>query len=287
MSEEVSIALPVEEEQDPLLETVKFLIVHGASPELVGAVIAQQKDTPPVYSLYQIERMAEAVTRSGLFGIKTIEQAVALMLIAQAEGRHPATVARDFDIIQGRPAKKADAVLRDFLSAGGAVKWHEISDQKADATFSHPSAIEPVRIDWNLERARQAGLLDKDNWKKYPRPMLRARCISEGVKTVYPMATSGMYVPEEMQDYRPVPVRSPAPPAAKDKTPKPAAAAPAEFNLNERLEWLKNAKDADELRSLFGDAYKRAAGQKAAQDQLKVGYELRKAELSKPPQETF
>ena len=42
-----------------------------------------------------IERMAIAVAKSGLFGIRTKEQAEALMVIAQAEGRHPAIAARD------------------------------------------------------------------------------------------------------------------------------------------------------------------------------------------------
>ena len=37
-----------------------------------------------------IERMARAVATSNLFGVKTMEQAAALMLVAQAEGMHPA-----------------------------------------------------------------------------------------------------------------------------------------------------------------------------------------------------
>jgi hypothetical protein len=38
-------------------------------------------------------------------------------------------------------------------------------------------------------------------WKKYPRQMLRARVVSEGVRTVFPMATSFMYVPEEVAEF--------------------------------------------------------------------------------------
>ena len=43
----------------------------------------------------QIERMALAVAKSGLFGVKTPDQAMALMLVAQAEGMHPAIAARE------------------------------------------------------------------------------------------------------------------------------------------------------------------------------------------------
>jgi len=147
----------------------------------------------------EIERMAAAVAKSGLFGMKSTDQALALMLISQAEGRHPALAARDYDIIQGRPSKKTEAMLRDFLAAGGKVEWHVLDDAQADATFSH-SAGGSVRIAWNMARAAQAGLGGKDMWKKYPRQMLRSRCVSEGIRTVYPAATSGMYVPEEAAD---------------------------------------------------------------------------------------
>lgn len=147
----------------------------------------------------ELEKMAAAIAKSNLFGAKTPEQALTLMLVSQAEGRHPALAARDYDIIQGRPAKKAEAMLRDFLEGGGKVEWHMLSDTVADATFSHPSGGS-VRIDWTLNRAIAAGLGGRDMWKKYPRQMLRSRTVSEGIRTVCPMATSGMYVPEEVHD---------------------------------------------------------------------------------------
>ena len=43
-----------------------------------------------IHSIPDVERMAIAIAKSGLFGAKSPEQAFALMLIAQAEGRHPA-----------------------------------------------------------------------------------------------------------------------------------------------------------------------------------------------------
>jgi hypothetical protein len=146
-----------------------------------------------------LQVMAGAIAKSGLFGIKTQEQALALMLIAQSEGRHPATVARDYDLINGRPAKRTEAMLRDFIEAGGKVEWHKLSDLAAEATFSHPQGG-TVRIDWDMKRAATAGLNSKDTWKKYPRQMLRNRVVSEGVRSVCPAATSGMYEPGEVAD---------------------------------------------------------------------------------------
>lgn len=149
-----------------------------------------------------VERMAQAVAASGLFGLKAPQQALALMLVAQAEGLHPATVAQDYDIIQGRAARKTHSVLARFQAAGGSVQWHELTDQIAEATFSHPAGGS-LRMVWTFAQAQKAGLTNKDNWRNYPRAMLRARCIAEGVRAVYPAAIGGSLVAEEVQDLPP------------------------------------------------------------------------------------
>ncbi len=163
-----------------------------------------QAQPTPMVPYSDVERMAVALANSKLFGIKTPEQAIALMLLAQAEGLHPATAARDYHIIQGSAAKTADAMLASFQAAGGVIEWEELSDSRACATFMHPRACpKPVRIDWDMARASRAGLSRKDNWCKYPRAMLRARVVSEGMKCAYPAALSGLYTPEEVGDFEP------------------------------------------------------------------------------------
>ena len=153
-------------------------------------------------TLGDMQRMAVAISRSGLFGVKTPDQALAMMLLSQAEGRHPALAARDYNIIGMRPSKTAEAMQRDFQQAGGKIVWHTLSDTVAEAEFSHPQGGS-VTIKWDMAQATRAGLGGKEMWKKYPRQMLRARCVSEGVRTVFPAATSGMYVPEEVRDFGP------------------------------------------------------------------------------------
>ena len=169
------------------------------------------------FPVRDMERMAKAIAKSGLFGIKSADQAMALMLIAQAEGRHPATAARDYDIIDGRPAKKAEAMLRDFLAAGGAIEWLELTDTVCRASFTH-IAGGSATIEWTIPRARTAGIFNS-MWERYPRQMLRCRVVSEGVRTVYPMATSGMYVEEEVRGLAAQPATGgpDAHPASSDK----------------------------------------------------------------------
>lgn len=170
-----------------------------------------------------LERMAQAVASSKLFGITNVEQALALMLVAQAEGLHPATAARDYHIIQGRPSLKADAMLARYLNSGGKVEWHEHTDTKVAATFTHPAGGS-LRIDWDMERAKKAGLGGKDMWSKYPRQMLRARVISEGIRATNPAVATGIYTPEEVMDMDDTPAKRRA--KEKDVTPTPAEAPP-------------------------------------------------------------
>jgi len=155
-----------------------------------------------------LEKMAHRMVASKLFGVQNVDQAVSLMLIAQAEGMHPALAARDYHIIQGRHTLKADAMLARFQAAGGKVEWQKYDDNEVSALFSHPASPKPVLVSWDMKRASQAGLNGKDNWKKYPRQMLKARVVSDGIRLTFPGVAVGVYTPEEAQDFEPVKVQA-------------------------------------------------------------------------------
>jgi hypothetical protein len=185
-----------------------------------------------------LEVMANAFAKSKLFGAKTPEEALSLMLVAQAEGMHPASAARDYHIIQGKGSKKSEAMLRDFLKAGGRVEWHQLDDGVADATFAHEQGG-TVRIKWDMARVKTAKISNAEMYTKYPRQMLRSRTVSEGVRTVCPMATGGMYAPEEITDSDPTVIdghtgeivkprsKSAKAAAAQETAPQPESSAPS------------------------------------------------------------
>jgi hypothetical protein len=221
-------------------------------------------------SISDIERMALAVAKSGMFGVRTPEQATALMLIAQAEGLHPAIAARDYHVIQGRPALRADAMLARFQAAGGRVEWLEHSDTKVSARFSHPSGGSVV-IDWTFERAKNAGLTGKETWRAYPRQMLRSRVISEGVRAVFPGVAVGTYTVEEVQDMSASPGFSAGSTASLDP-----------------VEDVLAASDMDALKTAYVAAVK---GAKKAKDdallaRIEEAKERRKKELTAIPAES-
>lgn len=191
----------------------------------MGGMTVYQQQPVATITYADMERMADCIAKSGLFGVKTQVQALALMLLAQSEGLHPVTAARDYHVIQGRPTLKADTMLARFQAAGGTVKWDSYTDKAVSATFSHPHGGS-VKVEWTIEQAKAAKLTGKDVWQQYPRAMLRARVISEGIRTVYPGVLAGMYTPEEVRDMTDVHGESETtgpniPPAAATSSPPP------------------------------------------------------------------
>ena len=145
--------------------------------------------------------MADSIVKSGFYGFKTKEQVMAVMLVAQAENKHPASVVQEYDIIQGKPALKSQAILARFQLSGGSVQWDEVTPKKVKGTFKHPQGG-TLTVEWTIEMAKQAGIYrDGSGWSKYPEDMLRARVISRAVRSIYPACILGHYATEEVMDF--------------------------------------------------------------------------------------
>jgi hypothetical protein len=145
--------------------------------------------------------MADSIVKSGFYGFKTKEQVMAVMLVAQAENKHPASVVQEYDIIQGKPALKSQAILARFQLSGGSVQWDEVTNKKVKGTFKHPQGGS-LTVEWTIEMAKQAGIYrDGSGWSKYPEDMLRARVISRAVRSIYPACILGHYATEEVMDF--------------------------------------------------------------------------------------
>lgn len=222
-------------------------------------------------SVADIEKMAVAIARSGLFGMKTPDAAMSLMLIAQAEGLHPAAAARDYHIISGKPALRADAMLARFQAAGGTVAWGDYSDTKVSATFKHPAGGS-VSIEWNIDMAKRAQLTSRNpTWSTYPRQMLRARVISEGVRAVFPGCAVGAYTVEEVSDMVTAPTMTVA----------------SEPLLADPVTLVREAPSLTALKDRFRDGIKLARKAKDAdmEARLTEAKDARKAELEAIPGE--
>jgi hypothetical protein len=215
----------------------------------------------------EMQQMAEAIAGSGLFGLKTPQQALALGLLCQAEGRHPAEAARDYHVIQGRPTLKADTMLARFQSAGGRVEWPVYSDKKVVGVFSHPSGGN-LTLDWDWERAKSAGLASRDTWKQYPRQMLRARVISEAIRTILPGVLSGCYLPDELAEM----------PINATVTAEPTLSLPLGFDIAAAIATLTAAETIDDLRNAWASVIQSAPPEALAE--LTAAKDNRKTQLA-------
>lgn len=178
-------------------------------------VVTQQN-----YSLQEVREIAKDMASSGLFAMKTPEQAFAMMMICRSEGIDPVQAMKRYHIIEGRPSMRADAMQAEFMRQGGTVEWVVSNSEECHAIFSHHLSPAPFKIHlkrqefidsgvamcWNREQNKQ---VLKDNWKKSPADMLRARAISKGVRAVLPGVVAGIYTPEEVQDFEKEPTSNP------------------------------------------------------------------------------
>jgi hypothetical protein len=155
------------------------------------------------YDMRDIEVMAKNAAASRMFGMDAA-QAFTLMLIAQSEGLDPIQALKRYHVIQGRPAMRADAMQAEFQRQGGTVEWLSTTDAECKAIFRHPAQCPKGQlVSFDMADAKRAELGGKDNWRKYPAAMLRARVISMGVRMVLPGVVVGIYTPEEVTDFLP------------------------------------------------------------------------------------
>jgi len=184
------------------------------------AVATQQTQTGgALVSLGEIEKAAQYIATSGMFGAKTKEQAAALMLVAQSEGLHYARAAMAYDVIHGRPALKSSEILSRFQASGGKIKYKTTNDNVCEVELEHPQGGVIV-VRWDMERVQKAGIVNA-NYTKYPAQMLRARAVAEGVRALYPACLGGFYAPEEVQDFEPAKEPQKADAEVIPEAPKP------------------------------------------------------------------
>ena len=181
--------------------------------------------------------MASAIAKSGLFGMKSPEQALALGLLAVSENKPFASICAEYDVIQGRPALKSQACLARFQQAGGTIQWIKRTDKECTLEGKHPAGG-TLQVTWTLDRANAAGLTGKQNWKTYPCAMLSARCVAELVRALYPACLNGVYLAEEVQDFDTKPLRIEKPVVAAEPEPEviTADADVIAVEINEALE---------------------------------------------------
>ena len=149
-----------------------------------------------------IKTLGLSIFKSGIFGLDKPEQGEILAMQCMVEKKSPLELARTYHFIQGQLAIRSDALLAKFHQAGGTVEWGERTDEKVTAVFRKGTSSAAIVADMKEYVGNGTALgkdgKPKDNWKKWPRRMLTARAISEGVRLIAPECCFGTYTVEEL-----------------------------------------------------------------------------------------
>ena len=121
-------------------------------------------------------------------------------------GLHPMAALAGIHVIEGKAAISAGLMSALVRAAGFKLRVHtegsvKVGDYQVTATLIRPDDPDnPFVATWSQERAARAGLLGKDNWKKYFEAMAKARAISEVCREGAEDVLKGIhYTPEELQ----------------------------------------------------------------------------------------
>lgn len=176
--------------------------------ETAIATVGQMTAAPTTGEVFAPRTMSEAwklaqtFHASGLLprGIASPEAAFTIIATGAELGLSPMASLRSIHIIEGKPALSAALIAgivqrRPDLCEGFALV--ESSDTIATYETTRRGQA-PVRMSFTIEQAQRARLTDKDNWKKYPHAMLRARASAELARAVYPDVVGGLYDPDEI-----------------------------------------------------------------------------------------
>ena len=177
------------------------------SNELTPVVTSNELAVAGVYDrisdpMSAIKTLGLSIFKSGIFGLDKPEQGEILAMQCMVEKKSPLELARTYHFIQGQLAIRSDALLTKFHQAGGTVEWGDRTDERVTAVFRKGTSSAAIVADMKEYVGNGTALgkdgKPKDNWKKWPRRMLTARAISEGVRLIAPECCFGTYTVEEL-----------------------------------------------------------------------------------------
>jgi hypothetical protein len=220
-------------------------------------------------SLNDVYAVAESVHASGMYGVKSPQDAFLRMLTGLELGLGMAQSLRGVYVINNRPSLDASLMTGVCLSHPDLCEYFQLVESTAErATYvtKRRGAPKEVTMTYTIDEARKADLVGKDTWKKFPANMLRARASSNLARAVYPDLLNGLYTPDEAEDIPPEPMR------AQVVSSQPVRVGDTEADLA-----VKIAKATDMPK--IAKAIKDAALDDAARERLKALFLKRREEV--------
>lgn len=177
------------------------------------------------------ERAARAMSASGFFpDSKSAAQAVVKILAGAELGFGPFASMNGVNIIQGKPTLSANLIAAAVKRSGRYDYKIAQMDDRACVLDFYENGQKIGASAFSMADAERAGLAGKQVWKQYPKNMLFARAISNGVRWYAPDVFSGavIYTPEELgadvnEEGNAINVEAPEPQIEQGENPDPVS----------------------------------------------------------------
>ena len=166
-----------------------------------GTALVQSGGYIPSYDLAGIKSASDALFASGFFqDVRSAAQAMVKVMAGAELGIPPFAAMQGIHIIQGKPCLSA-GIMAGKVKNSGRYDFRVItlSDELVEIAFLERTPEGWVQIGTSPFSIQDARRADVKNTGKFPRNMLYARAMSNGVKWHCPDIFLGpVYVPEEM-----------------------------------------------------------------------------------------
>jgi len=195
-----------------------------------------------------------------------------VLLAGHGLGLSPIQSLQSIVLIKGKPYVSTEVVLGLAFRAGHTVQWGTCTDKQATVRVTRGDGHGSAEVTYTMAQAQAQGLAGKDNWRRMPGEMLRARAVRSALRMVAPDLALGLESvenptqaavepppgPVTVLQLQPAPEPEPAP--APEPAPEPAPDLVSRPQMRKigallgELETMQGARlGRDERRALIGN----------------------------------
>ena len=152
-------------------------------------------------SLPEALQLANTLFESGMFPKMRSAAAVFAIIATGRELGMPAMQSlRSLHSYDGKITMSSDLIMALVRRSSLCKRLTLVESTPERCTYEtlREGQEKPVALTWTIKDAERAGLTKKDNWVKFPRDMLRARCGTALCRAEYPEVTMGLYDGDEL-----------------------------------------------------------------------------------------